>query len=194
MERTARITRKTKETEITVQLSLEGPPRAQIRTGIGFFDHMLTALAIHGGIALEVACKGDLEVDCHHSVEDTGIVLGMALREALSDRTGIARYGSARIPMDEALACADLDVSGRPYLVCRAAFTADRVGGMDTQMVPEFFRALAFHAGFTLHLNVPYGENDHHKIEALFKAFAHALRAAAARTGEREALSTKGTL
>ncbi len=187
------LTRATKETDISVRLALYESWEADIHTGVGFFDHMLTAFAVHSGVGLSLSCKGDLEVDCHHTVEDVGIVLGMALKEALSGRSGIARYGSARIPMDEALAVADLDVSGRPFLVFRADFSGDRIGEMDTQMVREFFRALAFWAGFTLHLEVPYGENDHHKAEALFKAFAHALRAAVARTGGG-VLSSKGVL
>lgn len=195
--RYAQLSRKTRETDITVSLDLDGkafPGAGEINTGVGFFDHMLTALAVHSGLALSVNCQGDLEVDCHHTIEDVGIVLGLALKEALSDRGGIARYGSAYIPMDEALGFASLDVSGRPFLVCNADFRADRIGEMDTQMVVEFFRALAFQAGFTLHLNVLYGENDHHKAEALFKAFAHALKAAVQRTGESAALSTKGVL
>ena len=183
--------RQTKETEITVRLDLDGG-QTSVHTGIGFFDHMLTALSVHGGLGLSVECRGDLEVDSHHTVEDTGIVIGMALREVLGDRSGIARYGSARIPMDEALACCDIDISGRPYLVFHCDFRGERIGEMDTQMVPEFFRALAFHAGITLHLNLSYGENDHHKAEALFKAFAHALRAAAAPS--KGLLSTKGIL
>ncbi|MCI8405734.1 MAG: imidazoleglycerol-phosphate dehydratase HisB [Oscillospiraceae bacterium] len=190
--RQAEQSRRTRETEITVRLALDGGP-VSIRTGIGFFDHMLTALAVHGGLGLSVECRGDLEVDCHHTIEDVGIVLGRALEEALGDRAGIARYGSARIPMDEALACGDVDISGRPCLVFHGEFRGERIGGMDTQMVPEFFRALAFNAGITLHLNLLYGENDHHKAEALFKAFAHAFRAAALPSGTLP-LSTKGVL
>ena len=190
--RTAQVTRKTRETEITVRLDLDGEPCAEINTGVGFFDHMLTALAIHGGLSLAVACAGDLLVDCHHTVEDCGIVLGQALAKALGDRSGIARYGTASIPMDEALATACVDVSGRPFLVFNCDFAAERIGGLDTQMVEEFFRAFAMNAGITLHLNLAYGKNDHHKAEALFKACAHALRQAAA---PREGLlSTKGTL
>ena len=155
---------------------------------------MLTALAVHAGLSLSLSCKGDLHVDCHHTIEDTGIVLGDALCRALGDKGGIARYGSFYIPMDEALGFASIDISGRPFLVFHAEFAADRVGGMDTQMVEEFFRAMAFHAGITLHLSVPYGTNDHHKVEALFKAFAHALKAAAARNADGSVLSTKGVL
>lgn len=192
--RKAFVERKTKETEIVLSLQFdEETPSVSIDTGIGFFDHMLNAFAVHAGISLSVSCKGDLQVDCHHTIEDVGIVLGQALCKALGDKGGIARYGSFCIPMDEALAFASIDISGRPYLVFRADFSADRVGEMDTQMVEEFFRAVAFHAGITLHLNVLYGVNDHHKIEAVYKAFAHALKLAAAKTG-RGTLSTKGVL
>lgn len=191
--RSASVQRKTKETEISVSLRLDGPAMAEIGTGIGFFDHMLTALAVHGGFSLSVSAKGDLHVDCHHTVEDVGIVLGDVFREAVGDRAGIARYGSAMIPMDEALALAAVDVSGRPELAFRAEFANERVGGLDTQMIREFWKAFAFHAGITLHLVLQYGENDHHKAEALFKAAAHALRAAVRQEGEG-VLSTKGVL
>ncbi len=196
MERTrvGKVSRKTKETEISAWVGLDGPAAAEISTGIGFFDHMLTAFAIHGGLDLQIKCQGDLEVDCHHSIEDTGIVLGQALGQALGDKSGILRYGESRIPMDEALGECILDISGRPFLVFQAEFTADQVGGMDTQMVEEFFRAVAFQAGLTLHLSVPYGRNDHHKVEALFKAFAHAFRKAVVRSEAGQALSTKGVL
>lgn len=193
--RKADVARKTKETDITLSLAFdEVNPIVQINTGIGFFDHMLTALAVHAALSLSLSCKGDLHVDCHHTIEDTGIVLGDALCRALGDKGGIARYGSFYIPMDEALGFASIDISGRPFLVFHAEFAADRIGGMDTQMVEEFFRAVAFHAGITLHLSVPYGTNDHHKAEALFKAFAHALKAAAARNADGSVLSTKGVL
>ena len=193
--RKADVARKTKETDITLSLAFdEVNPIVQINTGIGFFDHMLTALAVHAGLSLSLSCKGDLHVDCHHTIEDTGIVLGDALCRALGDKGGIARYGSFYIPMDEALGFASIDISGRPFLVFHAEFAADRIGGMDTQMVEEFFRAMAFHAGITLHLSVPYGTNDHHKAEALFKAFAHALKAAAARNADGSVLSTKGVV
>ena len=167
--------RSTKETRVTIRLDLDGGDVA-IDTGIGFLDHMLEAFAVHGGFGLEVAVKGDLEVDCHHTIEDTGIVLGRAFCEALGDKSGIARYGSFLIPMDETLASAAVDVSG-----------------LDTCMCGEFFRAFAMNAGITLHLNVPYGGNSHHQIEALFKAAAHALSQAVAETG-KGTLSTKGTL
>ena len=193
--RKAEVARKTKETDIVLSLAFDEPkPIVQVDTGIGFFDHMLTALAVHAGLSLSVSCKGDLHVDCHHTIEDVGIVLGDALCKALGDKSGIVRYGSFYIPMDEALGFASIDISGRPYFVFHADFTADRMGEMDTQMVEEFFRAVAFHAGITLHLSVPYGTNDHHKAEALFKAFAHALKAVAALNADGSVLSTKGVL
>lgn len=193
--RKAEVARKTKETDIVLSLAFDEPkPIVQVDTGVGFFDHMLTALAVHAGLSLSVSCRGDLHVDCHHTIEDVGIVLGDALCKALGDKSGIVRYGSFYIPMDEALGFASIDISGRPYLVFHADFTADRMGEMDTQMVEEFFRAVAFHAGITLHLSVPYGTNDHHKAEALFKALAHALKAAAALNADGSVLSTKGVL
>lgn len=192
--RTAEIKRTTKETDIRVLLDLDGPAKAQIDTGVGFFNHMLTALAIHSGISLEISCKGDLDVDCHHTIEDVGIALGQALASVLGNRAGIARYGSACIPMDEALGFAAVDVSGRPFLVFTAEWKADRIGEMDTQMVEEFFRALAFNAGITLHVSAQYGVNDHHKAEAIYKAFAHALKAAIRPNADGAVLSTKGTL
>lgn len=190
--RDATVTRKTKETDITVTLALDGG-EVSVNTGIGFFDHMLTALGVHAGFGLCVKAKGDLEVDAHHTVEDVGIVVGQALREALGDRGGIARYGSFYVPMDEALGFASVDISGRPFLVFRADFREERVGEFDTCLCEEFFRALAVNAGITLHLNSPYGANAHHVIEALFKAAAHALKAASAQT-DGGVLSTKGVL
>jgi len=192
--RTAQIVRKTKETDISVNLNLDTTPNAKINTGVGFFDHMLTALAIHSGISLEVSVNGDLEVDCHHTIEDTGIVIGQALCKSLNDKAGITRYGTAFIPMDEAMGFASLDISGRPFLVFNATFTADKIGDMDTQMVEEFFRALSFNAGITLHIKAMYGTNDHHKVEAMFKAFAHALKDAIKPISDGEVLSTKGVL
>ena len=184
--------RVTKETDIHLSLCLDGGD-VSVDTGIGFFDHMLTALAVHSGIDLSVTVDGDLEVDCHHTIEDTGIVIGMALGKALGDKSGICRYGIAFIPMDEALGFACLDISGRPFLVFDCDFSSPAIGEMDTQMVEEFFRALAFQAGITLHLRCEYGKNDHHKAEALFKAFAHALKQAVADNGGG-VLSTKGVL
>jgi len=191
--RTSAKERKTKETNITVSLELDGTGKADIDTGVGFFDHMLTALAVHARFDLAVKCEGDLGVDAHHSVEDVGIVLGQAFAEAIGDKAGIARYGSFTLPMDEALASCHLDVGGRIYAVIDAPFTADRVGELDTQMISEFFTAFANNAKITLHLAILYGENDHHKAEALFKAFAHALRLAVSQEGEN-LLTTKGAL
>ena len=191
--RNAEITRKTKETDITVKLELDGSGKTDISTGIGFFDHMLTAFAVHGGMDLTVKVKGDLYVDGHHSVEDTGIVLGKAFAQAIGDMKGIKRYGTEFIPMDEALGFASLDISGRPYLVFNASFSDDRIGEFDTCLAEEFFRAFAFNAGITLHMKCEYGKNDHHIAEALFKAAAHALKDAKEISGN-EILSTKGVL
>lgn len=191
--RTATVSRKSKETDISVQLNLDGG-EVCVQTGIGFFDHMLTAFAVHGGFGLKLSCKGDLEVDCHHTVEDTGIVLGQVFAEALGDKAGIARYGSFFVPMDEALGFCAVDISGRPYLVFDARFPEERVGEFDTCMGTEFFRAFAVNSGMTLHLRVPYGENSHHMLEALFKAAGHALKIACRKTEDGAVLSTKGML
>lgn len=190
--RTAEIKRKTKETDISVALDLDGG-KVNVRTGIGFFDHMLTAFAVHGGFGLEVFVEGDLDVDTHHTVEDTGIALGAAFKKALSDMGGINRYGSFYIPMDESLALCALDISNRPFLVFNAEFKEERCGEYETCCTEEFFRAFAVNAGITLHLNVLYGSNSHHEIEALFKAFAHAMKIAVAPSGGG-VLSTKGVL
>ena len=189
--RTAEITRTTKETDISVLLCLDGG-EINIDTGIGFFDHMLTALAKHSEFGLTLKTKGDLFVDCHHTIEDTGIALGQAVAAALGDKSGIARYGSAYIPMDEALCFCSLDISNRPFLVFDAMFQNQACGGYDCCMTVEFMRALALNAGITLHLKCLYGANDHHKIEGLFKALAHALKAAV--TPQDGTLSTKGSL
>ena len=194
MNRTAEITRKTRETDIKIKLDLDKSGEVSIDTGIGFLDHMLTALAVHGGFSLSVKCVGDLNVDGHHTTEDIGIVLGMAFREALGDTSGIMRYGSAFIPMDESLAFCSLDISARPFLVFNAQFTNERVGEFDTCLTEEFMRSFAFNAGITLHLRVEYGSNDHHKIEALFKALAYALKAAVKRNTDGSVVSTKGVL
>lgn len=170
--------RNTKETELNMILDLDGNSEAKIDTGIGFFNHMLELFAFHSGFDLKVKARGDLEVDDHHTIEDLGILMGKCIREALGDKKGIARYGSFRMPMDESLAVVDLDISGRPYLVFNADFTREKVGEYSTEMTEEFFRAVCDHAGITLHINVPYGKNDHHKIEAIFKAFARALKQA----------------
>ena len=192
MSRIGEVRRKTRETDVSVTLNLDGGPR-DIATEVGFFDHMLTALAVHGGLGLTVRAQGDLDVDCHHTVEDVGIALGQALGQALGGKEGLRRYGSAYIPMDEALGFCALDLSGRAFLVFSAAFPVERVGAFDTCMTGEFFRALAVNAGVTLHLECRYGKNSHHMIEALFKAFAHALREGAAVEGT-EVLSSKGVL
>ena len=191
--RTSTKERRTKETNIKLTLNLDGTGKAEIDTGVGFFDHMLTSFAVHSRFDLSVKCTGDTGVDAHHSVEDVGIVLGKAFAEAIGDKTGVARYGNFGVPMDEALATCHIDVSGRAYTVLDAPFTAERIGELDTQMIPEFFRAFANNAGVTVHLRVHYGENDHHNAEALFKAFAHALCIAVSLTGD-DLLTTKGVL
>lgn len=190
--RSAKLERTTKETSVSVSLKLDGGA-VSVDTGIGFFDHMLTAFGVHGGFGLEVKTKGDLQVDCHHTIEDTAIVLGKAFGEALGDKSGIARYGSFYIPMDEALAFCSLDISGRPFLVFDAEFNEERIGGYDTCMTEEFMRALAFNAGITLHIRLIYGKNSHHATEAVYKALAHALAAAVKQSG-KGTLSTKGVL
>lgn len=190
--RTATVKRNTKETQITAAFCLDGGD-VQIQTGIGFFDHMLTAFAVHGGFGLKLQVGGDLEVDTHHTVEDTGIVLGQAFKEALGDLSGIARYGNFSVPMDESLAVCNLDISNRPFLVFRASFEEERCGEYETCVTEEFWRAFAMNAGITLHICVPYGSNAHHEIEAIFKAAAHALKQAVTPVGGA-VLSTKGVL
>lgn len=191
--RTASVERKTNETDIRLWLSLDGGD-IKIDTGIGFFDHMLNSFAAHGGFGLELSVKGDLEVDEHHTVEDTGIVLGKAFCEALGDKSSIERFGSFYVPMDEALAFASVDVSGRSFLVFDAQFPQERCGGYDCAMTVEFMRALAFNAQITLHLKSLYGDNSHHITEALYKAAAHALRLAVRLNNSGRPLSTKGVL
>lgn len=194
-ERVGQVARKTRETDIAVTWRLDGTGLADIDTGVPFFDHMLDQIARHGLTDLSVKAVGDLEIDAHHTVEDTGIALGQALRQALGDGRGIRRYGSAFIPFDETLAFAAIDVSGRPFLQFDAQFPAQKVGEFDTELVLEFFRALAFNAGITLHLKVEYGENTHHMIEGLFKAFARALGDAVAIDPRVSGIpSTKGAL
>ena len=178
MSRTASQERNTKETKIKGSLELDGKGLSDIETGIGFLDHMLDLLARHSGMDLSIRCDGDLNVDGHHTTEDIGIVIGKMLCEALGEKRGINRYGFASIPMDEALAQCSLDISGRPFLVLQAEFGGEYVGEFATELVEEFFRAVSFNAGLTLHLKCEYGANDHHKIEAMFKAFARALRIA----------------
>lgn len=196
MNRVAGVGRVTKETDISLEIDLDGKGVADIDTGIGFFDHMLNGFARHGRFDLKVRCKGDIEVDAHHSIEDVGIALGEAVKNALGDKKGITRYGFASIPMDEALAQCSIDFSGRGFLVYRCDFAYGMCGSMDTQMAEEFFRAVANNAGITLHLDCPYGVNDHHKMEALFKAFGRALRQAVSIDPdlEGEVPSTKGVL
>lgn len=193
--RTGTISRATRETEIRISIDLDGSGKTDITTGVGFFDHMLDAFSRFSLCDLTVFCEGDLQVDSHHTVEDVGICLGKAIRDALGSREGIHRVGSAYLPMDEALAFAAIDISGRPYLVFQADFASDMVGTFDTQLAEEFFRAVCVNAGLTVHLQVPYGKNDHHKLEALFKAFGLALREAAAIDPRVVGVpSTKGSL
>lgn len=195
MNRTATVTRQTRETDITVTLNLDGSGRADLATGIGFFDHMLDGFARHGLFDLTVRCTGDLQVDCHHTIEDVGITLGQAIAKALDDKVGLVRYGSCLLPMDETLALCAVDLCGRPYFVYDANFATPACGGMDTQMAREFFYAVSYAAAMNLHLKVLYGENDHHKLEAMFKAFAKALSAATRQDARIEGvLSTKGSL
>lgn len=191
--RTANVERKTKETDIKLKLNLDGGD-IKINTGIGFFDHMLNSFATHGGFGLELDVKGDLYVDEHHTVEDTGIALGMAFEEALGDKGSIDRFGSFYVPMDEALAFASVDVSGRSFLVFDADFPQARCGEYDCAMTVEFMRAFAYNAKITLHLRSLYGDNSHHITEALYKAVAHAVRLAVKSNSLNKPLSTKGVL
>lgn len=195
MERTAAVTRTTKETDIAVTLNLDGSGKAEISTGIGFFDHMLNGFARHGLFDLTCQVKGDLEVDCHHTIEDTGIVLGKAIKEAVGDKKGIRRYGSCILPMDEALVLCAVDLSGRPYYVSNVEFPSQKIGDMDTEMVREFFYAISYSAEMNLHFQMLSGSNSHHICEAMFKAFAKALDMAVS-IDERitGVLSTKGSL
>ena len=195
MPRTSSVQRNTKETKISLDLNLDGSGIARLQTGVGFFDHMLDGFARHGLFDLTVKVDGDLEVDCHHTIEDTGIVLGTAIREALGSKKGIRRYGSCILPMDEALVLCAVDLSGRPYLVFDGEFTADRCGDMDTEMAREFFYAVSYAAGMNLHIKVLYGSNNHHIMEAMFKAFAKALDMATLNDPRIiDVLSTKGSL
>lgn len=178
--RTASLSRSTRETEISVRIDLDGRGDADISTGVGFFDHMLTQIARHGLIDLEVRAKGDLHIDDHHTVEDVGIALGQCFRKALGDKAGITRYADVTLPLDEALSRVVVDISGRPYLVFRTAFHAAKIGSFDTQLVEEWFRAFTMQAGLTLHVETFYGSNDHHIAESCFKALARALRLAIA--------------
>ncbi len=193
--RAATLERTTAETKIAIDLQLDGQGKNKIHTGIGFFDHMLTLFAAHGLFNLTVDCQGDIEVDGHHSVEDIGITLGMALKKALGDKKGIHRYGTFYLPMDESLILVSLDISGRPYLVYNGGEMAPMIGSYDTELTEEFLRALAVHAGLTLHVNVLYGTNSHHKVEGIFKALGHALREAVEPDPRNPGIpSTKGVL
>ena len=191
--RTAKLERKTAETEILLSLNLDGVGESRIDSGCGFLNHMLTLFARHGSFDLELSCRGDTDVDYHHTTEDIGIALGQAFAQAVGDKKGIARYGSFYIPMDEALAFCSLDISGRPFLVFDAAFPQWRCGEFDCCLTEEFFRAFAVNAGVTLHIQSVYGKNSHHIIEAIFKAVAHALKAAV-KIEYEGTLSTKGVL
>ena len=195
MARSTTIERKTKETDISVILNIDGLGKSEINTGIGFFNHMLEGFAKHGFFDLKCNVKGDLEVDGHHTVEDTGIVLGTAIKEAIGDKAGIKRYGSFILPMDETLVLCAIDLCGRPYFSFECEFSSDKVGEFDTQLVREFFYAVSYSAAMNLHIKVLSGMNDHHKIEAMFKAFAKALDMAVTKD-ERitSVLSTKGSL
>ncbi len=196
MPRTAQITRRTKETDIALSIDLDGSGKVQADTGVGFLDHMLDHLGKHSLMDITVTAKGDLHVDDHHTVEDVGICLGQAIAQALGDKAGIRRYGFSSLPMEEALANVALDLGGRAAVVYNVKFAGQKIGAFDVQLVEEFLRRMASVAGMNLHVNVPYGSNDHHIAEAIFKSFAKALRAAKtidrARAGEVP--STKGSL
>lgn len=195
MNRTASCTRTTKETDIDLTLNLDGTGKTQIDTGVGFFDHMLDGFARHGLFDLTVKVIGDLDVDCHHTIEDTGIVLGQAILEAIGDKAGIRRYGHFMLPMDETLALCAVDLSGRPYLRFQSEFTAERIGDMDTEMIKEFFYAVSYSAKMNIHLRILDGENSHHMAEALFKSFGKALDMATLPEPRiQEAWTTKGSL
>ena len=194
-ERIVTCTRKTKETDISLTLNLDGSGKTDIHTGIGFFDHMLDGFARHGLFDLSVSVKGDLEVDCHHTIEDTGIVLGRAILQALGEKKGIRRYGNFMLPMDETLVLCAIDLSGRPYLNFLAEFTAEKIGALATEMVREFFYAVSYSAAMNLHLKVIDGGNNHHMAEALFKVFGKALDEAVMKEPRiKEVWSTKGSL
>ncbi len=195
MERTASIRRTTKETDVRLTLNLDGTGKNAIHTGIGFFDHMLNGFARHGLFDLEAEVNGDLEVDCHHTVEDTGIVLGQAILKAVGDKAGIRRYGHFILPMDETLVLCAVDLSGRPYLKFDSAFTAERLGGLDTEMVKDFFYAVSYSAMMNIHLRVLDGDNNHHMAEALLQSFGKALDMAVQKEPRiEEAWTTKGSL
>lgn len=193
--RVGKVARKTKETDINLSINLDGSGRSNIATGVGFFDHMLEGFAKHGLFDLDVSITGDLVVDCHHTIEDCGIVLGTAIKKALGNKAGIRRYGSCILPMDETLVLCAIDLSGRPYLSYDANFSVDRIGYMDTEMLKEFFYAISYSAGMNLHIQVLKEENNHHMAEAMFKAFAKALDEATVKDPRIiDILSTKGSL
>ncbi len=195
MERQATVERKTKETDIFLRLDIDGSGKGEVDTGIGFLDHMLEGFARHGFFNLEVKVKGDLHVDGHHTVEDVGIVLGQAVKGALGNKTGIRRYGSFILPMDDALVLCAVDLCGRPYFSYECEFPAERIGGLDTELIREFFYAVSYSAGMNLHIKMISGINSHHMAEAMFKSFAKALDEAAGKDGRlRDVLSTKGSL
>ena len=191
--RITELSRKTKETDITIKMNIDGEGTFVGTSGNGFFDHMLNSFAVHSGFNIELQCKGDLEVDCHHTVEDIGIVLGLCFKKALSDKSNIARYGCFYIPMDESLSFAAVDISARPFLVFNAKFADSQTGNFDTCLVEEFFKSFAFNAGITLHINLLYGSNSHHAIESIFKAVAHSLKDAVA-LSQKSILSSKGII
>ena len=194
-DRTAHVERKTSETRIVIDFNLDGSGKCDDNTGIGYFDHMINSFARHGFFDLNCQVEGDLHVDCHHTIEDTGIVLGQAIAQALGEKKGIRRFGNFFLPMDETLVLGAVDLSGRPYLVCDLPFTMERVGGFDTEMVREFFYAVSYSAAMNLHLKLIHGANNHHIMEAAFKAFAKALDEASSFDSRiQDVLSTKGSL
>ncbi|MBA5850578.1 imidazoleglycerol-phosphate dehydratase HisB [Clostridium sp. cel8] len=194
-ERKASIKRSTSETNVSVELNIDGDGNYEIDTGIGFFDHMLTMIAKHGNIDLKIKAEGDLNVDFHHTVEDVGIVIGQCIKKALGDKKSIRRYGTFFLPMDESLEMASIDLSGRAYIVFDAELKSEKVGNMDTELIEEFFRAVAFNSDMTLHIKCLYGKNTHHIIEGMFKAFGHAFREAySIDENIKGVLSTKGTI
>ena len=194
-DRCAKLSRKTKETDISVSLNIDGAGKSNIDTGIGFFNHMLEGFSKHGFFDLDMVCDGDLNVDCHHTIEDCGIVLGNAIAQAVGDKKGIKRFGSFILPMDEVLVLCAIDLSGRPYLQFDCEFTCERVGDMDTEMVKEFFYAVSYSAAMNLHIKVLTPGNNHHMIEAMFKAFAKALDDACTYDSRiKDVMSTKGSL
>ena len=193
--RIGKINRATNETRVDIEINLDGAGKAEIDSGVGFFNHMLNLFAAHGQFDLKIICAGDLDVDGHHSVEDIGISLGAAIKSALGDKRGITRYGTFFLPMDETLALVSLDISGRPFLVYDGGELAPMIGDFDTELVEEFLRAFAFNAGITLHVKVLYGKNSHHKVEAIFKALGHALKIAVTVDEKIKGVpSTKGVL